>query len=49
MADDFLNCGNAYLEAAAQNWAKKHDYTVRTFRTESSFGTSFGTRWGSGR
>lgn len=43
MAEDYLNCGNSALEAAAREWAWKHGYQITA-------GGGGGTvRWGSRR
>jgi hypothetical protein len=43
MALDYLNCGNAQLDATAREWATDHGYTVHTEE-----GTYSGPQWGEG-
>lgn len=43
MCLDYINCGNYYIEAEANNIAEKHGYHVFT-----EMGSHYGPKWGSG-
>jgi len=47
MAEMYLNCGNEKLSAAAEEWAKKHYYTI--VKRDIPYSTSAGPVWGSDR
>ena len=46
MAEFFLNCGNAILAAAAEQWAVRNNYSVETWPGYGS--GAAGAVWGSG-
>ncbi|MCL6558625.1 MAG: HEAT repeat domain-containing protein [Firmicutes bacterium] len=47
MAEVYLNCGNAELMAAAEQWAEKHNYMIQTWQGNQPI--AVGATWGSGR